>query len=421
MALPPILLAALGFGGGGLFDYMQGNRDREAEKRNQATLARLLDLTDFTQDMARSNGMNLNVTGLQNIKGMRRNTGTQRDPSTGLLAGKGYNPDGSRNNLYQRQQPMGTPQSAMMTPQQRQGAGLAEYMKLDPAGGLDMLKERLFAKPKPFTPQSPAAQAAVDMGMQPGTPEFNEWVRVNSAPDILNPDVLAARERIASAGRTNLTVNSGEQGYDKARGQDFAERMGGYENRQSTAFNTLNQLDILERTLSNPNLYTGTGGEAVAGLKRLGKTVFGLEVEGVGAAELAKNIGSEMALGMKENLPGPMSDSDRAFLQSLPPNLANSAEGNALIIGARRKLAQREIEIAELASQYERQNGRLDAGWNRELSEYIAANPLFTDDDFARLEELSASASQAAPGAGLSPAIERADEIIMNNMNSGGR
>ena len=147
MALPPILLAALGFGGGGLFDYMQGNRDREAEKRNQATLARGLDLTDFTQDMAQSNGLNLNVTGLQNIKGMRRNTGTQRDPSTGLLAGKGYNPDGSRNNLYQRQQPMGTPQSAMMTPQQRQGAGFAEYMKLDPPGGLEMLKERLFAKP----------------------------------------------------------------------------------------------------------------------------------------------------------------------------------------------------------------------------------------------------------------------------------
>jgi hypothetical protein len=143
----PLLLAALGFGGGGLFDYMQGNRDREAEKRNQASLGRLTDLADPSQIMAQSNGLNLNVTGLQNIKGMRRNTGTQRDPSTGLLAGKGYNPDGSRNNLYQRQQPMGTPQSAMMTPQQRQGAGLAEYMKLDPAGGLGMLKERLFAPP----------------------------------------------------------------------------------------------------------------------------------------------------------------------------------------------------------------------------------------------------------------------------------
>jgi hypothetical protein len=259
----PLLLAALGFGGGGLFEYMQGKKDREAEKRNQASLGRLTDLADPSQIMAQSNGLNLNVTGLQNIKGMRRNTGTQRDPSTGLLAGKGYNPDGSRNNLYQRQQPMGTPQSAMMTPQQRQGAGLAEYMKLDPAGGLEMLKERLFAKQEPSmadamygAPQmvrNPITGKMVSHAHNPTgqpTPEANP-LGLGGIPDMRQ--MASGRSRLAAA-EPYLT--------DSQRGE-LAMRAGGLEKPEAPpgtkqAFDTLTQKPVFatdEQIFNNPDRY----------------------------------------------------------------------------------------------------------------------------------------------------------------------
>lgn len=226
---------------------------------------------------------------------------------------------------------------------------------------------------------------------------FYEW-----SPGQEPRQILAPTRRSPAA---VVNVGPGETEYDKARGKAWADRAAEISAAARSADEQLASLGPLMASLANPDVYQGTGGAAVSSLKRFGRTMLGLDFEGVGDADVVRTVGNQMALSLRTMMPGTMTDADRQFLQSLPPNLSNSREGNILIGEFFRRSAARALEMADKAREYEARNGRLDAGFDREWAEYSRANPMFDEGDYQAMQEVARAAPQPSPLAGIPPDI----------------
>lgn len=162
-----------------------------------------------------------------------------------------------------------------------------------------------------------------------------------------------------------------------------------------------NRLDQLGALLDQ--VETGAGAQALLGLKRWGRR-FGIEMgDDIGPAEAAQALSAEMALELRNpaggaGMPGAMSDRDREFLESMVPGLGQTKEGRRLLIEARKKLNQRDIEVAKLAREYRKQKGQLDEDFETFLAERLGNNP--SKDLFAseRGQFVEAPSSTGRPG-----------------------
>lgn len=167
--------------------------------------------------------------------------------------------------------------------------------------------------------------------------------------------------------QTNINM-AGETSYDKEMGKQLATEYRDLQQRAAKSRRSLNGLKLMSKALANPNVYTGFGGEFVTNIKKMGQA-FGVNMKGVGDAELIGTITKEIAVGNKDKLPGPMSDADRNFLIDMAPGLSQSPDGNRLIIGAATLSKEYEMARAKAARNYAAQNnGRLDSGVYTKLS-----------------------------------------------------
>lgn len=166
------------------------------------------------------------------------------------------------------------------------------------------------------------------------------------------------------AQRTNINMPHMESEYDKNIGKELATEFVNANRTAATAQRDLANLDVMSQALSDPNLYTGTGGNVIQGLKKGAETLFGVPVKGTSSGEIMQNLASEIAVANKDKLPGPMSDADRQFLVDMAPNLSKTPEGNRLIIGLAMEHKRWQIARAQAARNYASKNGgRLDSGY----------------------------------------------------------
>lgn len=161
------------------------------------------------------------------------------------------------------------------------------------------------------------------------------------------------------AGATTVNVGAGETAYDKEMGKRLAEEQIAIQQQGTKAQQAIGDLQVMEQSLEDPNVYTGLGGETVQTAKRAAQ-FFGVPVEGVPAGEVISRTSKQIALNLKDKLPGPMSNSDRQFLVDLPPGLTTSPEGNRRLI--KLGVAQQKwlAERAQVANEIiKRSGGRL--------------------------------------------------------------
>ncbi|MDQ0084590.1 hypothetical protein J2W35_004959 [Variovorax boronicumulans] len=258
---------------------------------------------------------------------------------------------------------------------------------------------------------------------------------LNKVPDAASKQMIQAEiERLTaqvqkySAGGGRGAVNPAGPGiplqsesdkqYDTARAKDFATQAGAYQKARSSASGMLSNLDTLDQLFKDPNVANGGAAENISGLKNIASS-FGLDVKGIGAEQAIQSITNKMALEQRSTadgagMPGAMSDADRNFLKAQTPGLEKTPEGRALIIANQRKIAQRQIEVANMANAYERQNGRLDAGFDKQLAEYAAANRLFPD------APSGANAQRAAAPAAPDLRSLAAQELARRRAKNGG-
>lgn len=208
------------------------------------------------------------------------------------------------------------------------------------------------------------------------------------------------------AGASQVNVSNSQEGaYDKNMGEGLAKMHSDAEAGAYKANRDLSSLHVAEQALNDPNLYTGTGGNAVNSAKRGLQSLFGVGVKGVSSAEVMQNVASEIALGNKDKMPGPMSDADRQFLMDMAPNLTKSPEGNRLIIqlgmaGKRWEVARAKV-VREFAA---RNGGRLNTSVYSALGELDAQTQAEFGDILGKLRGMG-ELTPRAPTSGM-PAMD---------------
>jgi len=228
-----------------------------------------------------------------------------------------------------------------------------------------------------YAAENPEFAGAIMAGKEPTT--FQRQMA------LVGNDLAKHREVFGPGSGAEVSVNMPGQITEeqkivgKAYGQDYVDlQRGGRQAYQDNA-----KLDQLNNLLDET--YTGAGADKIlAGKKAM--QMLGMDVEGVGEAEAAKAIASELALQLRNpaggaGMPGAMSDKDREFLQSMTPGLAMSPDGRKALIDTKQKINQRNIDVAKMARDYRKKNGSLDEVFFDELAAYSEENPMFETQD----------------------------------------
>lgn len=185
-------------------------------------------------------------------------------------------------------------------------------------------------------------------------------------------------DKIGGSG-TTISMPPGESAYDKALGEGNAKRALEFQDGAVKGTRALTTLGMMEQAVKDPSFYSGTLAEnAVLPLKRAAASL-GIDPNGVTSMETFNALSKQAALDvMGGSLGTGFSNADRDFVISQVPNLGNSPEGNAQLISVQKALAQRQIEISQLAEMYAKENGgRLDGGFYQFIAQWAEENPLF--------------------------------------------
>lgn len=204
-------------------------------------------------------------------------------------------------------------------------------------------------------------------------------------PEIL-PQIFAKANEYRRAGATNVNV-SGPQAQTNERVIDIAAA--DYEAIQqgaTTAVGQLNSLAVMESMLDQ-GMSSGRLDDITAGWRGIGAQLGIADAENLGMQELFRGISNRMALEMKEGMTGPMSDRDILFLQQQVPQLGNTPEGNRLLLEVLKRMAERKIQISQMADAYLARTGVLDHNWIRYRNEWLRANPMNFSDLRARVQD----------------------------------
>lgn len=184
---------------------------------------------------------------------------------------------------------------------------------------------------------------------------------------------VAAAETRANRPDTQVTIdNKQDTEIDKLSAKDYQ----GLIANATRANKEIATIDTLENL--SDKAFSGAGaGALLAGAKILKQA--GIETEGLTESEVYEKVANTLVLDKSQQMSGALSNGDMVFLQNTVPNLTTSKEGRKLTFDISKKLAQREKEVAKLATQFRRDNkGKFDSGeFQMFLDNWKEQNPLF--------------------------------------------
>ena len=224
----------------------------------------------------------------------------------------------------------------------------------------------------------------------PGSVQQYEYAKGQGYTGTYNDWLLEQKK--AGAPTVNLTQKQ-EGAESAAVGSALGKKFNDIQDAGYNAQQKINTYDQLGMLLQGVD--TGALTPSATKVEALGQALgFKVDTKTLGAKQAAMAIGNQLALQLRNpaggaGMPGAMSDKDREFLVSQVPGLAQTPQGNAMLIDAAKKVAQRDIEVAQLARDYRSKHGHMDEGFYTELAQWSAQHPLF-----------SGSSSPAAPSGG---------------------
>ena len=237
---------------------------------------------------------------------------------------------------------------------------------------------------------TPVQKDAEALGLRPGTPEYDSYVRQRTLQG--SPEAVAATAAAMASKMQAAPANT-------AASKMFQSAIEG----GASARSHLANLDAVEMALKD--LPTGAGASRIADIGAflhsygLDPKTFGLP-DSASAAQVSGALLKPLILELRNpaggaGMPGSLSDSDRKFLESSTASIENTPGANAGIIMLQRRMQQRNLDIENLAIQHEEANGgNVTPTFLREVRDWSAAHPLF-DDDFRK--QYDAAIKQPTP------------------------
>lgn len=195
-------------------------------------------------------------------------------------------------------------------------------------------------------------------------------------PSAVRTEVLRAEE----AGRRPLVeVNTGDKLDMKAAeklGELTATQYAGIVERGQAAGEKLGTL----RALQNNPAITGPTQDFQAGARsffaELGVPIAEHQIAQISNLAQYKGMLNQLVLAEQLKQKGPQTENDSKRIMETFAKTTNLAEANALILNYQVALAEREVELAQLAEAYKEQNNGDIDGFNRVLREYMQKTPL---------------------------------------------
>ena len=232
------------------------------------------------------------------------------------------------------------------------------------------------ASQNPLTGMTDLVKNGLAMGLQPGTPEFQQWIQQGTMKPLAAVNVTTGAPVVNTGGP--VPVN-------KAVETRFEQALAGGD----AARNSINRIDQLQEALKG--FPSGKGAETLAQVGSYLKTV-GIDPKSLnlpdtaGQAQVIKTLINPMVLELRNpsggaGMPGAMSEGDRKFLQESAASIENRPNANAGILMMARQIQQRNLDIENLAIKHlEEHGGNVAPSFLREVRDYGDAHPLFTKD-----------------------------------------
>jgi flagellar protein FlgJ len=172
--------------------------------------------------------------------------------------------------------------------------------------------------------QQNLAWRAQQAGLEPGTPEYQEFI-------------------LGGGDGPMVSVNVGEgdkffEELDKKNAQMFSD----LSNAGAGAQRKIMQIDHLSELLANAPTGAGAGFKQILGN-------FGIETEGLSEIQAAQALINEMVPQQRPAGSGPMSDADLELFKQSLPRIINQPGGNDLILQTMRGIAEYELQQGRIA------------------------------------------------------------------------
>ncbi|CAO3358569.1 hypothetical protein [Azospirillum palustre] len=220
--------------------------------------------------------------------------------------------------------------------------------------------------------------------------------------------LLDYQKALKQAGKTD--INFGDRAADQTVGKYIGEAFSGAVDGGKSARQDLANLDRMQSYLDQ--IKTGRVAPTTAALDRWARG-FGIELNvnpQAPVAEALASLSNQMALKLRDpssgaGMPGSLSDSDRRFLTEMVPSLANTPEGNQLMIDYSRRLAERRLDTEKIALDHiERNGGKVTPSLLREMADFGNSKPLFSKVDYERAAAYGGASTGGAPASSASAA-----------------
>ncbi|AYO85326.1 hypothetical protein [Methylobacterium brachiatum] len=211
-----------------------------------------------------------------------------------------------------------------------------------------------------------------------------------------------SKNKISPVNPTGTTINmGGEKAYDAEVGKTYAKQFSDLMTSDRNAGAKLNSLSLMEQQMNQPGFYSGFGGEQVKRVNQLLGALGIKDPKAASGAEAVAALSNQVVLDqLGGSLGGGVSNPDRDFIVETGPGLGKTPEGNKQLIGIYRAMAQRQQQIGQMARDYAKANGgRIDAGFDEQVSRFANDNPLFpAASRAAQAQSDGVSGPTAAPG-----------------------
>lgn len=231
---------------------------------------------------------------------------------------------------------------------------------------------RLVPRPKPTGPMSDLGKLEADY----------------KAGLVPQGDYEAKKKKLTAPTAPLVTVdNRQDNEFNKAVGKEFGDQYAGLMRSDMNAPASIAKYQRLGSLLSQVGTgkFKGTTVELKAAAKGMGMDLGALGVaDDVAPAQAATALANQLALEMRNpsggaGMPGALSDKDREFLLKMIPSLESDPRAWPKMIEYRVKLAQREQQVARMARDYRKKNGKFDEGFFDHLQEWSNKNPIFPE------------------------------------------
>lgn len=201
----------------------------------------------------------------------------------------------------------------------------------------------------------------------------------------------------ASGGLTPLQFDTAKS-QDAKLGEMWVKK---YETATEAGVNAhkqLPQLALVKNIVAtDPNFFSGIGENYNLALKKIGVAI-GLDPNMSASQEIVgKVLSDQIATGLRTAFGG-LGQVRVAELNVLQQSLAskgNSPEALKALVTIAMKTQQRAADIAEIAQNYDNGSGRLNAGYDRAVTEYDKTHPFLSPEEIANYKKI---ADAGAPG-----------------------